>query len=148
MYINGLRYEIQDEIRLLNQETVEDAYQAASRVEEKLLRKQNQKNRGRSTTRGKGSPNKGGKFQTPKDEVEGSSIQVIQRGEFRGGRRRGKNREVKCYTYGEIGHMSWECPRNKPTTQRTANIAEAREESSEEEEVNNPLEEGESLMLK
>ena len=38
-YINGLRYEIQDEISLLNLKNVEDAYQEASRVEEKLLRK-------------------------------------------------------------------------------------------------------------
>ena len=50
-YINGLRYEIQDEINLLNFKTIKDAYQAASRVEEKLLRKQNQKNRGRNPTR-------------------------------------------------------------------------------------------------
>ena len=44
--------------------------------------------------------------------------------------------------------MSWECPRNKIATQRNANIVEAHENSSEEEEVNNPPEEGESLMLK
>ena len=42
-YINGLRYDIQDEIILLNLTTIEDAYQVASKVEEKLLRKQNQK---------------------------------------------------------------------------------------------------------
>ena len=44
--------------------------------------------------------------------------------------------------------MSWEFPRNKPTTHRNANIAEASEESSEESEVNNPPQEGEYLMLK
>ena len=43
-YINGLRYEIQDEIILLNLKIVEDAYHATSRVEEKLLRRRNQKN--------------------------------------------------------------------------------------------------------
>ena len=43
-YINGLIFEIRDEINLLNLNTVEDAYQATSRVQEKLLRKQNQKN--------------------------------------------------------------------------------------------------------
>ena len=56
-YINGLRYEIQDEISLLNLKTVEVAYQAASRVKEKLLRKHNQKSRGRNTVRGRGIPN-------------------------------------------------------------------------------------------
>jgi len=25
------------------------------------------------------------------------------------GRGRGKGGEVKCYSYGKIGHMSWEC---------------------------------------
>ena len=46
-YINGLRYDIHDEINLLNLKTIEDAYQVASKVEEKLLRKQNHKNRGK-----------------------------------------------------------------------------------------------------
>ena len=40
-YINGLRYDIHDELSLLNLKTVEDAYQVSLKVEEKLLRKQN-----------------------------------------------------------------------------------------------------------
>ena len=44
--------------------------------------------------------------------------------------------------------MSWECPKNKPTTQRNENIVEDCEESNEEVEMNNPPEEGESLMTK
>ena len=75
-YINGLIYEIEDEINLLNLKIVEDAYKETSRVEEKILRWKNQKNRGRITSRGKCSPNIGGKFQTSKDEVEGSSSQT------------------------------------------------------------------------
>jgi hypothetical protein len=35
-YINGLRYEIQDEINMMSVRTVEDAYQIALKVEEKL----------------------------------------------------------------------------------------------------------------
>ena len=54
-YINGLRYEIQDEISLLNLKTIEDAYQAALRAEEKMLRKQNQRNRSKSPARGRGT---------------------------------------------------------------------------------------------
>jgi hypothetical protein len=42
-YINGLRYDIQDEISILFLKTVEDAYQAALKAEEKLARKQSQK---------------------------------------------------------------------------------------------------------
>jgi hypothetical protein len=39
MYINGLRYEIQEEIGMMSISTVEDAYQAALKAEEKLARK-------------------------------------------------------------------------------------------------------------
>ena len=66
-YINGPKYEIQYENILLNLKTVKDAYQEASRVEEKLLRKPNQKRRGINTARGRGFPNTGGR--TPKNEA-------------------------------------------------------------------------------
>ena len=61
--------------------------------------------------RGRGVPNRGGR--NSKDEAESSSSrsQSFQRG----GRGRGRNREVICYTCGDIGHMSWNCPRNKST---------------------------------
>ena len=96
----------------------------------------NQRNRGKSTARGKGSPSRGGNFQAPKDEAEGSSIQSPQRGGFMedrfDARGRCRNIEVRCYTCGEIGHISWEFPKRKPTDQRNANISEAREEFNEE----------------
>jgi hypothetical protein len=38
-YINGLRYEIQDEINMMLVRTMEDAYQFALKAEEKLARK-------------------------------------------------------------------------------------------------------------
>ena len=38
-YINGLRYDIQDELSLLNLKTVEDAYQVSLKVEDKLLKR-------------------------------------------------------------------------------------------------------------
>ena len=38
-YINGIRFEIQDELSLLSPKTVEDAYQFPFKVEEKLTRK-------------------------------------------------------------------------------------------------------------
>jgi hypothetical protein len=68
-------------------------------------------------TRGRGSSNRG-RTQTPKSEGESSNSQSLQRGDFRGrrfgSRGRGIRREVRCYTCGEIGHMSWDFPRNKP----------------------------------
>ena len=128
-YINGLRYDIQDELSLLNLKTVEDAYQVTLKIEEKLLRKQNHRNRGKNMVRGIGVPNIGGR--TSKDEAESSSSgsQSFQRGGFRGDRGRGRNREVRCYTCGEIGHMPWDCPRNKSTGHRNVNVIEAQEES-------------------
>jgi hypothetical protein len=45
----------------------EDAYQAALKAEEKLVRKQSQRNRGRNSSRGKGTNRE--KFQKPKHEA-------------------------------------------------------------------------------
>jgi hypothetical protein len=52
-YLNGLRYEIQDELSMLTIRTVEDAYQMDLKAEEKLSRKQGQRGRGRSHPRAK-----------------------------------------------------------------------------------------------
>ena len=54
-YVNGLRYEIQDEISLLSLKTIEDAYQESLKAEEKILWKQSQRNRGKSSARGRGA---------------------------------------------------------------------------------------------
>jgi hypothetical protein len=43
-YINGLRYEIQDEIIMMTVRTVEDAYHIALKEKEKLVRNQSQRN--------------------------------------------------------------------------------------------------------
>jgi hypothetical protein len=52
-YMNGLRYDIQDEMSMMSPCNVEDAYQMALKAEEKLSRKQGQRGRGRSQARGK-----------------------------------------------------------------------------------------------
>jgi hypothetical protein len=46
-YMNGLRYDIQDEMSMTTIRTVEDAYQMALKAEEKLSRKPAQRGRGR-----------------------------------------------------------------------------------------------------
>jgi hypothetical protein len=65
-YMNGLRYDIQDEMSMVTIRTVEDAYQMALKAEEKLSRKQSQRGRGRSQPRGKSVAQD--KFQKPKEE--------------------------------------------------------------------------------
>jgi hypothetical protein len=47
-------YEIQDEINLFSLRTVEDAYQATLNAEEKLAKKQSQRNKKNILVRGKG----------------------------------------------------------------------------------------------
>jgi hypothetical protein len=52
-YMNGLRYDIQDEMSMTTIRMVEDAYQMVLKVEEKLSRKPAQRGRGRSQPKGK-----------------------------------------------------------------------------------------------
>jgi hypothetical protein len=51
-YMNGLRYDIQDEMSMMTIQTVEYAYHMALKDEEKLSQKQGQKGWGRSQARG------------------------------------------------------------------------------------------------
>jgi hypothetical protein len=51
--MNGLRYEIRDEMSMVKIRNVENCYQIALKAQEKLARKQGQRGRGRSQSRGK-----------------------------------------------------------------------------------------------
>ena len=64
-YLNGLRYDIQDELSMVTIRTVEDSYQVDLKVEEKLSRKQGQRGRGRSQPKVKSISQD--KYQKPKD---------------------------------------------------------------------------------
>jgi hypothetical protein len=64
--MNGLRYDIQDEMSMVTIRTVEDAYQMALKAEEKLSRKKGQRGRGRSQPRGKSVAQD--KYQKPKED--------------------------------------------------------------------------------
>jgi hypothetical protein len=52
-YMNGLRYDIQDEMSMVTIQMVEYAYHMALKAEEKLSRKKSQRGQGRSQPRGK-----------------------------------------------------------------------------------------------
>ena len=65
-YLNGLKYDIQDELSMVTIQTVEDSYQMALKAEEKLSRKKGQGGRGRSQPRGKTVAQD--KYQKPKEE--------------------------------------------------------------------------------
>jgi hypothetical protein len=148
-YMNGLRYEIQDEINMETIRTVEDAYQLALKSEEKLNHNQSQRGRGRSQPKGKSVSQD--KYQKPKDDWKKPQTQTkkggsSQRGRYdeqreqhteqRGGyddnnrfprtigRGRGRGGVIRCFTCGKNGHKSFECPEKKKEAGET-HIAKA-----------------------
>ena len=100
-YINGLRFDIQDELGLLSLRSVEEAYQVALRAEEKLMRKQSQ------TAKVRGS---GGREQQEKGGANSSNqqIQSDRTDHNKGGRDasrgtcRGICGHVRCYNVGNL----------------------------------------------
>eukprot|EP00253_Pinus_taeda_P031683 PITA_31683 len=133
-------------ICLLSLKTIEGAYHATFKAEEKLLRTQSQRNRGKNPTRGRGASRP--RFQHSPNEIGGTSSQPLQRGDFGRGRfesrGRSQGREIRCYTCGELGHGS----HNKPTNSRNVNMAETKEESPQVTGKEEPPKVGESLLLK
>jgi len=55
---------------------------------------------------------------------------------------------VKCYAFGKIGHMSWECLERKNTRGGEAHISEAQKRNVETEMKTKATEEGRSLMMR
>jgi hypothetical protein len=110
-YINGLRYEIQDELCMMSVRTVEDAYQFSLKVEEKLARKQSQRGRGKIPTPNIGKGVTHDKTHQSKDEAEkphghserGGSSRERQGGGRNSSRGRGRRGggEVRCYACGK-----------------------------------------------
>lgn len=79
--------EILDEISILSPKTIEEAYQSALKVEEKIARKQNAK-RGRGFGKGRGQSF--GRGRTVNNNEEGKNLktseQTEREGNIRGGR--------------------------------------------------------------
>jgi hypothetical protein len=143
--MNGMRYDIQDEMSMVTILNVEDACQIALKAEEKLSRKQGQRGRGRSQARGKTiaqdrtqKPKEEGKKPQPQPERGGSSQgrQYADRNTFPRARGRGRGRggEVKYFICGKIRHKSYECPDNKKYGGET-HISEAQGQDVEAEDT-------------
>jgi hypothetical protein len=148
-YMNGLRYDIQDEMSMVTIRMVEDAYQMDLKAEEKLSRKQSQRGRGKIQPRGKSIAQD--KYQKPKEDwkkpqthterggtsqrgpyVEKRGQHNEQRGDYADnntfprtrGRGRGRRGVITCFTCGKNGHKSYECLEKKKDIGE-AHIAEA-----------------------
>lgn len=114
-YINGLKYNIQDEIGLNMPRTLGECFQLAVRAEEKLKRKNERQgyNRGGGSMRGRG----GRTNQTweEKDKDKGTTSELRggynhRGGRFGGGRGSGTF-QGKCFNFNEVGHKSFRCPK-------------------------------------
>jgi hypothetical protein len=77
-YMNDLRYDIQYEMSMVTIRTVEDAYQMALKVEEKLSQRQGQRGQGRSQPRGKSVPQE--RNQKPKEDWKKPQTQIERGG--------------------------------------------------------------------
>jgi hypothetical protein len=158
-YMNGLRYDIQDEMSMKTIRMVEDAYQMALKTEEKISHKKGQRGRGRSQPRGKAVAQD--KYQKPKEEwkkpqgrierggtsqrgphVEQRAQHIEQGGGYADantfpctrGRGRGRGGVIICFTCGKNGHKSFECPeKNKDIGE--AHITEAQKHDTEMEDA-------------
>ena len=124
-------------------------------MDEKLNRRNNSGKRKGHSYRGKGPQTGRGKFLVQKEEAE-SSIQQEQpqRGrDFRGrrsfqrGRGRDRNHEVRCYTCGKTGHMSWDCPEGD-ARQGNVQIAQVENEQRVPDDHVEVLEVGEALLMR
>ena len=101
-YINGLRFNIQDEVGMLNISSIKDVYQYALKVEDKLKRKIQGNSRGKE---------KQDSLTQVKLSVEGEPKLVDQKRRIGGGVFRGN-----CFRCGQEGHRSFECPISRKTT--------------------------------
>lgn len=86
-YVNGLRMDILDEISILSPNNIEEAYQSAIKVEEKINRRQNA-HRGRGSARGRGQSYGRGRTASNSEEASSSKTSgTTEKGDsVRGGR--------------------------------------------------------------
>jgi hypothetical protein len=169
-YLNGLRYDIQDELSMVTIRTVEDAYQMALKAEEKLSRKQGQRGRGKSQPRGKaisqeriqkpkeewkkpqGKAGRGGTSQQRQQIAKPRRQQDDQQGDYADanafphtrGRGRGHGGVITCFTCGKDGHKAVDCPDRKMDRGK-AHVAEAQRRDAENEDEDTRS--GKSLMV-
>ena len=160
MYVNGLKFSIQDEWSMHRVRNMEEAYQLALNIVEKQNRQFVQRNRGarRGTwsplqaifNYGRGESSQGA--EKVKDTQQNNPNQPRGSGFQRGGgydARRG--RPIVCFSYSEEGHWAFECPNynmqeTKQGEKPRSNLAQAKnEEEGDESQVLPDM--GENLII-
>jgi predicted DsbA family dithiol-disulfide isomerase len=152
-YLNGLRYEIQDEIGILSPNTIEEAYQFSLKEEEKLARKQNQRskrsqfNKRQRTTRWQRKIFSS-KRKKPTTHINKNNHQevVISEGEDLIKEVGDLLSDVLDAISLGIDHMNVQ--KMLPPSRGSANVVQEEEESVESYVHENAPEVGESLMMK
>lgn len=164
-YVSGLRSSIQEEMTLIRVLTMEDSYQIALKIEERLNKKfeNKQKGKGRGGKVGgrtykseenkqKGYKNEEGSNREAKYDEGKSSLgqNFIGRGRgcgFGGGPFRGT-----CFKCGEEGHRAYDCPHTEEKPRRRQEDKGREKNSNEEEDApssqSEDAEEGEVLMIR
>ncbi|XP_059064560.1 uncharacterized protein LOC131856697 [Cryptomeria japonica] len=140
-YLNGFRYNMQDEIGLSIPKTLGECFQLATRVEEKVKRKQERhggSGRG-NENRVRGSrPNSEGQGQDKNDKSNDTFYD--HRGGYRSGGRFGSGRGSRafmgrCFACIEVGNTFFKCPMNEQggkKTEKIIHLAQGEEQPTEE----------------
>lgn len=129
-YINGLSYAIQDELVVQHVTSVDEAYQLALRVEEKLNRRSKKRPYERYSRASRWRQPRGvNRWSSEENTVRYRSTRGNQSSwrrtdsSFPQLRRTGETRQptdraLICYVYGEEGHLSYDCQHKKKLTDR------------------------------
>lgn len=172
-YLNGLRWNIQEELGLMSPETVHQSYQLALKVKEKLKRKHDSSsNRGR----GRGKENRGhrGDFGGRKlEQITQSESKLTEQqesGTGKGGFNRGRGSNngfrgrssgqgrgssyfasMKCYHCNQLGHPAYRCPEkgsSSHNSERRVNYLQEETSRNKTSEVALESEVGDNLMIR
>ena len=128
-YQNGLKFDIQDELSLVSPTSVDEAYQYALKVEDRIQRMMSNRGkygargrRGQSGGKGKAINQQEGSISTQQRHLDNDN-----RGEriaLKGGRGRigGRGDTYQCYRCNKLGHISFEFLDNEEARHGEAHV--------------------------
>lgn len=147
-YLNGLKWNIQEEMALLSPKTVHQCYQLAIKIEERNKRKHDQSSKGRGRGRDQRGQRGGYQGRGGDQRSQGESKLTEHGGETssRGGFNRGRGPQggsnrgrgagrsnsyfatMKCYHCNQLGHPAYRCP-EKASSSNEKKVAYAQEDT-------------------